>query len=165
MYLLPRSQQSKLMSKMLRLRLDFAKEGGVMIDGMSALFFQRSTHKLQSLDAPFYHTTLAPSFLAAVIFVFFDLDPLFPPNSIHVFTDSTMKAWMIHLEFPDGHPWLVSFVEVLSLSVSLRTSHAHSRGPGRKLKCDGSRPSCGNCNRRGYPCLYVPVLGSLFRPP
>ncbi|KIK43660.1 hypothetical protein CY34DRAFT_50128, partial [Suillus luteus UH-Slu-Lm8-n1] len=28
---------------------------------------------------------------------------------------------------------------------------------GRKLKCDGSRPSCGNCNRRGYPCVYTPV--------
>ncbi|KAG8215331.1 hypothetical protein J3R82DRAFT_8925, partial [Butyriboletus roseoflavus] len=28
---------------------------------------------------------------------------------------------------------------------------------GRKLKCDGSRPSCSNCNRRGYPCVYVPV--------
>ncbi|KAJ3742828.1 hypothetical protein DFH05DRAFT_1400801, partial [Lentinula detonsa] len=28
---------------------------------------------------------------------------------------------------------------------------------GRKLKCDGSRPSCGNCNRRGFPCEYTPV--------
>ncbi|PFH50208.1 hypothetical protein AMATHDRAFT_145723 [Amanita thiersii Skay4041] len=28
---------------------------------------------------------------------------------------------------------------------------------GRKLKCDGGRPSCSNCNRRGYPCSYIPV--------
>ncbi|KAJ3755876.1 hypothetical protein EV360DRAFT_48962, partial [Lentinula raphanica] len=28
---------------------------------------------------------------------------------------------------------------------------------GRKLKCDGNRPSCGNCDRRGYPCEYTPV--------
>ncbi|KAG9310958.1 hypothetical protein JVU11DRAFT_8834 [Chiua virens] len=34
--------------------------------------------------------------------------------------------------------------------------------PGRKLKCDGSRPSCSNCNRRGYPCLYVPVYVTSF---
>ncbi|KAJ7658496.1 hypothetical protein B0H17DRAFT_992700 [Mycena rosella] len=27
----------------------------------------------------------------------------------------------------------------------------------RKLKCDGLRPQCNNCNRRGYPCNYVPV--------
>ncbi|KAF8064326.1 hypothetical protein FPV67DRAFT_1420176, partial [Lyophyllum atratum] len=28
---------------------------------------------------------------------------------------------------------------------------------GRKLKCDGLRPSCSNCNKRGYPCQYIPV--------
>ncbi|EKM75381.1 hypothetical protein AGABI1DRAFT_87852 [Agaricus bisporus var. burnettii JB137-S8] len=28
---------------------------------------------------------------------------------------------------------------------------------GRKLKCDGVKPSCGNCDRRGYPCVYAPV--------
>ncbi|KAI0340270.1 hypothetical protein BDW22DRAFT_1360208 [Trametopsis cervina] len=28
---------------------------------------------------------------------------------------------------------------------------------GRKLKCDGLKPSCSNCNRRGVPCAYVPV--------
>ncbi|KAI0696328.1 hypothetical protein BC835DRAFT_1235262, partial [Cytidiella melzeri] len=28
---------------------------------------------------------------------------------------------------------------------------------GRKLKCDGLRPSCSNCNRRAVPCAYVPV--------
>ncbi|KAJ7730242.1 hypothetical protein DFH07DRAFT_756329 [Mycena maculata] len=27
----------------------------------------------------------------------------------------------------------------------------------RKLKCDGFRPQCTNCNRRGYACSYVPV--------
>ncbi|KDR78303.1 hypothetical protein GALMADRAFT_138410 [Galerina marginata CBS 339.88] len=30
---------------------------------------------------------------------------------------------------------------------------------GRKLKCDGIRPSCANCHRRGYPCSYTPVSG------
>ncbi|KAI0088372.1 hypothetical protein BDY19DRAFT_195083 [Irpex rosettiformis] len=28
---------------------------------------------------------------------------------------------------------------------------------GRKLKCDGLKPSCSNCNRRSLPCQYVPV--------
>ncbi|KAI0074263.1 hypothetical protein K474DRAFT_1601785, partial [Panus rudis PR-1116 ss-1] len=28
---------------------------------------------------------------------------------------------------------------------------------GRKLKCDGLRPQCTNCNKRGIPCAYVPV--------
>ncbi|KAJ7092450.1 hypothetical protein B0H15DRAFT_833968 [Mycena belliarum] len=31
----------------------------------------------------------------------------------------------------------------------------------RKLKCDGLRPQCNNCNRRGYPCNYVPVGAEL----
>ncbi|KAI0791048.1 hypothetical protein C8Q75DRAFT_759107 [Abortiporus biennis] len=29
----------------------------------------------------------------------------------------------------------------------------------RKLKCDGRKTSCGNCDRRGIPCSYVPVSG------
>ncbi|CAL1698217.1 unnamed protein product [Somion occarium] len=27
----------------------------------------------------------------------------------------------------------------------------------RKLKCDGRKTSCANCERRGIPCSYVPV--------
>ncbi|KAK7014234.1 hypothetical protein R3P38DRAFT_1445677 [Favolaschia claudopus] len=27
----------------------------------------------------------------------------------------------------------------------------------RKLKCDGLRPQCSNCSRRGVACNYVPV--------
>ncbi|KAF8999872.1 hypothetical protein BDQ17DRAFT_1360612 [Cyathus striatus] len=34
---------------------------------------------------------------------------------------------------------------------------------GRKLKCDGMRPSCSNCNKRGYPCVYAPVSSSTPR--
>ena len=30
---------------------------------------------------------------------------------------------------------------------------------GRKLKCDGIKPSCANCDRRRYPCTYAPVSG------
>ncbi|KIK25205.1 hypothetical protein PISMIDRAFT_97140, partial [Pisolithus microcarpus 441] len=41
--------------------------------------------------------------------------------------------------------------------VPRRTPMACQFCRGRKLKCDGGRPSCGNCNRRGYPCQYVPV--------
>ncbi|KXN92535.1 hypothetical protein AN958_05390, partial [Leucoagaricus sp. SymC.cos] len=33
---------------------------------------------------------------------------------------------------------------------------------GRKLKCDGTKPSCANCNRRGYPCVYMPVSVPFF---
>ncbi|KAH6912382.1 hypothetical protein BKA70DRAFT_1098262 [Coprinopsis sp. MPI-PUGE-AT-0042] len=28
---------------------------------------------------------------------------------------------------------------------------------GRKLKCDGNRPSCANCAKREIACCYVPV--------
>ncbi|KAF8125630.1 hypothetical protein EV363DRAFT_1402379 [Boletus edulis] len=41
--------------------------------------------------------------------------------------------------------------------VPRRTPMACQFCRGRKLKCDGTRPSCSNCNRRGYPCVYVPV--------
>ncbi|KAF5346594.1 hypothetical protein D9758_013461 [Tetrapyrgos nigripes] len=41
--------------------------------------------------------------------------------------------------------------------VPKRTPMACQFCRGRKLKCDGVRPSCANCNRRGFPCLYVPV--------
>ncbi|KAJ7270627.1 hypothetical protein B0H12DRAFT_1044323 [Mycena haematopus] len=27
----------------------------------------------------------------------------------------------------------------------------------RKLKCDGLRPQCTNCSRRGFACNYVAV--------
>jgi hypothetical protein len=55
-----------------------------------------------------------------------------------------------------GQLWLVNFVEValLRYKVPRRVLRVCQ---GRKLKCDGSRPSCGNCNRRGYPCVYTPV--------
>ncbi|KJA24934.1 hypothetical protein HYPSUDRAFT_65236 [Hypholoma sublateritium FD-334 SS-4] len=28
---------------------------------------------------------------------------------------------------------------------------------GRKLKCDGNKPLCSNCDRRGLACSYSPV--------
>ncbi|KAI8968781.1 hypothetical protein BD414DRAFT_428911, partial [Trametes punicea] len=37
-----------------------------------------------------------------------------------------------------------------------RTPMACTFCRSRKLKCDG-RPICGNCNRRGLACAYVPV--------
>ncbi|KAH0834083.1 hypothetical protein J3R83DRAFT_11367, partial [Lanmaoa asiatica] len=46
--------------------------------------------------------------------------------------------------------------------VPRRTPMACQFCRGRKLKCDGSRPSCSNCNRRGYPCVYVPVYVTLL---
>ncbi|KAF9475490.1 hypothetical protein BDN70DRAFT_883648 [Pholiota conissans] len=27
----------------------------------------------------------------------------------------------------------------------------------RKLKCDGNKLYCGNCDQREYPCNYTPV--------
>ncbi|KAJ4480881.1 hypothetical protein J3R30DRAFT_3287739, partial [Lentinula aciculospora] len=41
--------------------------------------------------------------------------------------------------------------------VPRRTPMACQFCRGRKLKCDGNRPSCANCDRRGYPCVYTPV--------
>ncbi|KAL1671143.1 hypothetical protein EV122DRAFT_227056, partial [Schizophyllum commune] len=32
----------------------------------------------------------------------------------------------------------------------------------RKLKCDGGRPSCANCEKKKFPCNYVPVYVVLF---
>lgn len=60
-------------------------------------------------------------------------------------------------EYLEEHLWLVNFAEVgvpWSFCIVFDTD---IRASGRKLKCDGGRPSCGNCNRRGYPCVYVPV--------
>ncbi|KAJ3491925.1 hypothetical protein NLI96_g379 [Meripilus lineatus] len=37
-----------------------------------------------------------------------------------------------------------------------RTPMACTFCRGRKLKCDG-RGTCGNCERRGIPCVYIPV--------
>ncbi|CAL1698191.1 unnamed protein product [Somion occarium] len=37
-----------------------------------------------------------------------------------------------------------------------RTPMACTFCRGRKLKCDG-RSTCANCERRGIPCVYVPV--------
>ncbi|KAJ3841018.1 hypothetical protein F5878DRAFT_40437 [Lentinula raphanica] len=44
-------------------------------------------------------------------------------------------------------------------SIAPGAGSTYSSSPllGRKLKCDGNRPSCGNCDRRGYPCEYTPV--------
>ncbi|TFK71224.1 hypothetical protein BDN72DRAFT_958255 [Pluteus cervinus] len=41
--------------------------------------------------------------------------------------------------------------------VPRRTAMACQFCRGRKLKCDGAKPSCANCNRRGFPCVYAPV--------
>ncbi|RDX47658.1 hypothetical protein K466DRAFT_582161 [Polyporus arcularius HHB13444] len=40
--------------------------------------------------------------------------------------------------------------------VPRRTPMACQFCRGRKLKCDG-RSTCANCERRGIPCVYVPV--------
>lgn len=56
-----------------------------------------------------------------------------------------------------GQPWLASFVEVVPFVIWRTSTRTEDFSQGRKLKCDGSRPSCGNCNRRGYPCVYAPV--------
>ncbi|KAI0673150.1 hypothetical protein C8Q78DRAFT_990441 [Trametes maxima] len=40
--------------------------------------------------------------------------------------------------------------------VPRRTPMACQFCRGRKLKCDG-RSTCANCQRRGIPCIYVPV--------
>ncbi|KIJ96310.1 hypothetical protein K443DRAFT_682387 [Laccaria amethystina LaAM-08-1] len=41
--------------------------------------------------------------------------------------------------------------------VPKRTPMACQFCRGRKLKCDGNRPSCSNCNRRGLPCMFTAV--------
>ncbi|KIM82016.1 hypothetical protein PILCRDRAFT_71395 [Piloderma croceum F 1598] len=65
-----------------------------------------------------------------------------------------------------SHGWLQT-----SPSSSSKTSNSEPSSPrvprrtvmacqfcrGRKLKCDGMRPSCKNCNQRGIVCSYVPV--------
>ncbi|EIW76639.1 hypothetical protein CONPUDRAFT_76265 [Coniophora puteana RWD-64-598 SS2] len=45
--------------------------------------------------------------------------------------------------------------------VPRRTAMACQFCRGRKLKCDGNRPSCTNCDKRGFACNYVPVINSL----
>ncbi|EDR04709.1 uncharacterized protein LACBIDRAFT_304051 [Laccaria bicolor S238N-H82] len=41
--------------------------------------------------------------------------------------------------------------------VPRRTPMACQFCRGRKLKCDGNRPSCSNCDRRSLACQYTPV--------
>lgn len=83
---------------------------------------------------------------------------LLTPRDIHyralvaliIATLKTMSA-----ELPAEHLWLARFVEVLrSFHLTHPVTHISI---GRKLKCDGLRPSCNNCNRRNLPCQYVPV--------
>ncbi|PBK68403.1 hypothetical protein ARMSODRAFT_202633 [Armillaria solidipes] len=41
--------------------------------------------------------------------------------------------------------------------VPRRTPMACEFCRGRKMKCDGLRPSCANCERRQIACTYQPV--------
>ncbi|KAI5888011.1 uncharacterized protein SCHCODRAFT_02705300 [Schizophyllum commune H4-8] len=41
--------------------------------------------------------------------------------------------------------------------VPRRTPMACEFCRARKLKCDGGRPSCANCEKKKFPCNYVPV--------
>jgi len=53
-----------------------------------------------------------------------------------------------------------SFAEVGgALSLGMNALTIPNDFLGQKLKCDGIRPSCENCHRRG-PCSYTPVPGS-----
>ena len=68
-------------------------------------------------------------------------------------------------EYRGEHLWLVSFAEVrCPVGPTLPSGDHRSfiRHPqlGRKLKCDG-RTTCGNCERRGIACVYVPVYASI----
>ena len=61
---------------------------------------------------------------------------------------------------PREHRWRVNFVEVRTfLRLQVHGTILNSFKLGRKLKCDGIKPSCANCDRRGYPCTYAPVSG------
>ncbi|KII83614.1 hypothetical protein PLICRDRAFT_58318 [Plicaturopsis crispa FD-325 SS-3] len=44
-----------------------------------------------------------------------------------------------------------------SQRVPRRTPMACQFCRARKMRCDGLRPSCGNCTRRTLACNYVPV--------
>jgi hypothetical protein len=64
-------------------------------------------------------------------------------------------------ESPRGHLWHVSSVEVsLFPLIGVLTQLIIIKG--RKLKCDGNRPSCSNCNRRNLPCQYNAMYVILF---
>lgn len=57
-----------------------------------------------------------------------------------------------------AHQWLANSAEVGQFKSQVWTALTRLLPSlGRKLKCDGIRPSCSNCNRRGVPCAYVPV--------
>lgn len=50
--------------------------------------------------------------------------------------------------------WLVIFVEVSHKYVVGITSNFFFASE-RKMKCDGRRPSCGNCSKRTEACVYI----------
>lgn len=72
---------------------------------------------------------------------------------------------MTLLEHQNGRPWLVSSVGVSVPCLYLRRFGSIVADIifwghlGRKLKCDGLRPSCGNCDKRKFACSYTPVAG------
>ncbi|KIJ90306.1 hypothetical protein K443DRAFT_116772 [Laccaria amethystina LaAM-08-1] len=55
-----------------------------------------------------------------------------------------------------------SVSQTLLPRVPKRTPMACQFCRGRKLKCDGNRPSCSNCNRRNLPCQYNAMYVILF---
>jgi hypothetical protein len=64
-------------------------------------------------------------------------------------------------EHPKERQWHASFAEVGGVSrLGMKALTIPNDFLGRKLKCDGIRPSCANCHRRGYPCSYTPVSSS-----
>ncbi|KZP14395.1 hypothetical protein FIBSPDRAFT_1048831 [Athelia psychrophila] len=47
--------------------------------------------------------------------------------------------------------------EPSSPRIPRRTPMACAFCRGRKLKCDGRKPVCTNCDKRSFACAYVPV--------
>lgn len=84
------------------------------------------------------------------------LDSSLPGSHITTTTTPTMAR-----EHPKERQWHASFAEVGGVNRSIGEALTILNGfLGRKLKCDGIRPSCANCHKRGYPCSYTPVSGS-----
>ncbi|KAL7823686.1 fungal-specific transcription factor domain-containing protein [Trichoderma gracile] len=78
-----------------------------------------------------------------------DLDP--PP-------DADMPSFDLSgSSLPEGQPSLANPVQGSGLSLDRRPKKSSTTCAVcrfRKVRCNGQRPSCGNCQRLGFPCSY-----------
>src|SRR6266511_2340060 len=71
-------------------------------------------------------------------------------------TKNSTNATYTSLNEADSNRMSILSKQVLEKSIVIHCSPSNAE---RKLKCDGLRPSCGNCDKRSNVCTYSPISG------